>query len=163
MLGPDLQYTLPALRYGEVAMETAHVGDRDEIEWLLELLRRQRRAEEAKEKGRSLMKEQSCEQLKMPQYTQVGISSRGGAGCSETVAVPNVVQIFILGGGRAPQTGILVFAMYFTSILLRTPESSLYHSSWPSLFIAPAGITSELHVDAFASNFWMALFEGKKR
>lgn len=53
---------------------------------------------------------------------------------------------------------------YFAdNIFLRTPESSLYHNSWPSLFIAPAGITSELHVDAFASNFWMALFEGKKR
>ena len=53
---------------------------------------------------------------------------------------------------------------YFTdNILQRTPESTLYRDSWPSLFIAPAGITSELHVDAFGSNFWMALFEGRKR
>jgi len=53
---------------------------------------------------------------------------------------------------------------YFAGdFLQRTPPGSLYHDSWPSLFIAPAGITSELHVDAFGSNFWMALFEGKKR
>lgn len=53
---------------------------------------------------------------------------------------------------------------YFAdNYLLKTPKGSLYHDSWPSLFIAPAGITSELHVDAFSSNFWMALFEGKKR
>ena len=53
---------------------------------------------------------------------------------------------------------------YFASdFLQRTPPGSLYRDSWPSLFIAPAGITSELHVDAFGSNFWMALFEGRKR
>lgn len=48
-------------------------------------------------------------------------------------------------------------------LLRRTPPGSLYRDSWPSLFIAPPNIVSELHVDAFASNFWMALFEGKKR
>ena len=53
---------------------------------------------------------------------------------------------------------------YFANdFLQRTPSGSLYRDSWPSLFIAPAGITSELHVDAFGSNFWMALFEGQKR
>ena len=53
---------------------------------------------------------------------------------------------------------------YFANdFLQRTPEGSLYCDSWSSLFIAPAGITSELHVDAFGSNFWMALFEGRKR
>ena len=53
---------------------------------------------------------------------------------------------------------------YFASdFLQRTPPGSLYCDSWPSLFIAPVGITSELHVDAFGSNFWMALFEGRKR
>ena len=58
----------------------------------------------------------------------------------------------------------LKIPQYFAeNVFLRTPEESLYHKSWPSLFIAPAGITSELHVDAFSSNFWMALFEGKKR
>ncbi len=53
---------------------------------------------------------------------------------------------------------------YFENNLLQqTPDGSLYRKSWPSLFIAPAGITSGLHVDAFSSNFWMALFQGKKR
>lgn len=47
--------------------------------------------------------------------------------------------------------------------LQRTSPGSLYHDSWPSLFIAPSGCRSELHVDAFGSNFWMALFEGRKR
>ncbi|KAL3877711.1 hypothetical protein ACJMK2_035376 [Sinanodonta woodiana] len=53
---------------------------------------------------------------------------------------------------------------YFAGdFLQRTSAGSLYKDSWPSLFIAPAGLTSELHVDAFASNFWMALFQGRKR
>ena len=58
----------------------------------------------------------------------------------------------------------LTIPEYFSdNYLVKTPKDSLYHDSWPSLFVAPAGITSELHVDAFGSNFWMALFEGKKR
>lgn len=52
---------------------------------------------------------------------------------------------------------------FLGDFLLRTEEGSLYKDSWPSLFVAPGGITSELHVDAFGSNFWMALFQGKKR
>ena len=53
---------------------------------------------------------------------------------------------------------------YFVNdFLQRTDSESLYRDSWPSLFVAPAGVTSELHVDAFGSNFWMALFEGRKR
>jgi len=47
--------------------------------------------------------------------------------------------------------------------LTSTSPGSLYHDSWPSLFIAPSGAVSQLHVDAFASSFWMALFEGEKR
>ena len=47
--------------------------------------------------------------------------------------------------------------------LQRTASGSYYQDSWPSLFIAPAGIRSDLHVDAFGSNFWMALFQGRKR
>ena len=39
----------------------------------------------------------------------------------------------------------------------------MYRDSWPSLFVAPPGITSALHIDSFGSNFWMALFEGRKR
>ncbi|XP_064607869.1 LOW QUALITY PROTEIN: bifunctional arginine demethylase and lysyl-hydroxylase JMJD6-like [Liolophura sinensis] len=53
---------------------------------------------------------------------------------------------------------------YFAGdFLQRVTHGSLYHESWPSLFIAPKGITTELHVDAFGSNFWMAVFEGRKR
>ncbi|KAJ8318649.1 hypothetical protein KUTeg_003740 [Tegillarca granosa] len=58
----------------------------------------------------------------------------------------------------------LTIPKYFANdFLQRTAPGTLYKDSWPSLFIAPAGLTSELHVDAFGSNFWMALFEGKKR
>ncbi|VDI62083.1 Hypothetical predicted protein [Mytilus galloprovincialis] len=58
----------------------------------------------------------------------------------------------------------LTIPKYFAGdFLKRTEEGSLYKDSWPSLFVAPEGITSELHVDAFGSNFWMALFQGKKR
>ncbi|CAC5424115.1 JMJD6 [Mytilus coruscus] len=58
----------------------------------------------------------------------------------------------------------LTIPKYFAGdFLQRTKEGSLYKDSWPSLFVAPEGITSELHVDAFGSNFWMALFQGKKR
>lgn len=58
----------------------------------------------------------------------------------------------------------LTIPRYFAGdFLQRTPPGSLYRDSWPSLFISPAGITSELHVDAFGSNFWMVLFQGKKR
>ena len=40
---------------------------------------------------------------------------------------------------------------------------SLYRDSWPSLFIAANGVNSELHIDTFGSNFWMAMLQGKKR
>lgn len=53
---------------------------------------------------------------------------------------------------------------YFAGdFLQRTSDGSLYRDSWPSLFVAPAGLCSELHVDAFGSNFWMAVFQGSKR
>ncbi|CAL1530701.1 unnamed protein product [Lymnaea stagnalis] len=58
----------------------------------------------------------------------------------------------------------LIIPEYFEdNFLLQTHPGSLYRDSWPSLFIAPKGVTSQLHVDAFASNFWMALFQGQKR
>ncbi|RDD43381.1 F-box protein [Trichoplax sp. H2] len=58
----------------------------------------------------------------------------------------------------------LTIPKYFASdFLQRTPKGTLYHDSWPSLFIAPEGARSELHIDAFGSNFWMALFQGRKR
>ena len=34
---------------------------------------------------------------------------------------------------------------------------------WPSLFVGPAGTTSELHVDAVASHFCMGLLHGEKK
>jgi Flp pilus assembly protein TadG len=34
--------------------------------------------------------------------------------------------------------------------------------SWPSLFVGPSGSRSGLHIDAFGSNFWMALLQGAK-
>jgi len=58
----------------------------------------------------------------------------------------------------------LVIPKYFAGdFLQRTSPGSLYQDSWPSLFISPAGLHSGLHVDAFGSNFWMALFQGRKR
>ena len=53
---------------------------------------------------------------------------------------------------------------WFTPDLLQTlAPGSRYRDVWPSLFVAPAGLRSDLHVDAFGSHFWMALFEGRKR
>ncbi|KAL8576600.1 hypothetical protein ACOMHN_025075 [Nucella lapillus] len=60
--------------------------------------------------------------------------------------------------------GEITIPRYFAGdFLQRSSSGSLYQDSWPSLFIAPAGVHSGLHVDAFASNFWMALFQGRKR
>ena len=44
-----------------------------------------------------------------------------------------------------------------------TDSSCMYHSSWPSLFIAGAGTNSGLHIDAFSSHFWMFLISGEKK
>lgn len=55
------------------------------------------------------------------------------------------------------------FFLILGDLLKKTKDGSLYRNSWPSLFLSPPGITSELHIDAFGSNFWMALFQGKKR
>ena len=46
---------------------------------------------------------------------------------------------------------------------LKRVDSPMYKRSWPSLFISPKGTVSDLHIDAFASNFWMALLSGEKR
>lgn len=48
-------------------------------------------------------------------------------------------------------------------LLQRLSPGSKYREVWPSLFVAPAGLRSALHIDAFGSNFWMALFAGVKR
>ncbi|XP_078581463.1 uncharacterized protein LOC144864916 [Branchiostoma floridae x Branchiostoma japonicum] len=58
----------------------------------------------------------------------------------------------------------LTVPKYFChDFLKKTREGSLYRDSWPSLFVAPSGLSGGLHVDAFGSNFWMALFQGRKR
>ena len=54
-------------------------------------------------------------------------------------------------------------AYFKDDYLKRTSAEALYRKSWPSLFISGKGTVSELHVDAFGSNFWMYLFCGRKR
>eukprot|EP00092_Neocalanus_flemingeri_P015057 GFUD01016263.1.p1 GENE.GFUD01016263.1~~GFUD01016263.1.p1 ORF type:complete len:476 (+),score=111.48 GFUD01016263.1:65-1492(+) len=53
--------------------------------------------------------------------------------------------------------------LFQDNYLKKTSTTSLYHNSWPSLFIAQAGTNSGLHVDAFGSHFWMFLISGKKK
>jgi len=58
----------------------------------------------------------------------------------------------------------LTIPKYFANdFLQRAGPDSMYYDSWPSLFIAPKDVFSAMHVDAFGSNFWMALFQGRKR
>eukprot|EP00047_Mylnosiga_fluctuans_P006817 m.249306 g.249306 ORF g.249306 m.249306 type:complete len:494 (+) comp16067_c0_seq1:94-1575(+) len=58
----------------------------------------------------------------------------------------------------------LAVPKYFANdFLQRTAPGSMYRDSWPSLFIGAMGAGGGLHVDAFGSNFWMALFQGQKR
>ena len=58
----------------------------------------------------------------------------------------------------------LLLPIYFTqNDYLKTVDNQLYKSSWPSLFVAPKGTVSDLHIDAFGSHFWMALFTGRKK
>ena len=53
---------------------------------------------------------------------------------------------------------------YFSGdYLQKCNPGSLYRETWPSLFVGPSGTRSALHIDGFFSNFWMALFEGRKR
>ncbi len=73
MLVPDLKFSQRALECAEAA-ERITTEDGGEGAWLVELLRRQRKMEEEKERGRGLLKERfhkCC--LKMPQYTQVAL------------------------------------------------------------------------------------------
>ena len=41
-------------------------------------------------------------------------------------------------------------------------DGGRFARAWPSLFVGPRGSRSDLHVDAFASSFWMAMREGTK-
>uniref|UniRef100_A0A7S0CX34 JmjC domain-containing protein n=1 Tax=Amorphochlora amoebiformis TaxID=1561963 RepID=A0A7S0CX34_9EUKA len=53
---------------------------------------------------------------------------------------------------------------YFAGDYLQhMPQGSKYADTWPSLFVGGTGTYSEVHVDAFRSNFWMGLMEGRKR
>jgi len=52
---------------------------------------------------------------------------------------------------------------YFTGDYLQHSSSGLYKDTWPSLFVGPKGTHSDLHVDAFLSNFWMGLMQGEKK
>ena len=71
MLGNSLRDTSNALEHARKAMEAAAVGDRREVEWLLELLHRQLAVEERKEEGRREIEEWSQERVKMPVATKV--------------------------------------------------------------------------------------------
>ena len=56
---------------------------------------------------------------------------------------------------------------YFCGNLLNRVEQSdgqhKFSGSWPSLFIGPSGSGSPLHIDSFASHFWMSMFQGTKK
>ncbi|OQS05963.1 dynein heavy chain [Thraustotheca clavata] len=60
-------------------------------------------------------------------------------------------------------TDLSIPCYFATDYLQHLPEGSLYRETWPSLFIGPQGTSSQLHIDAFGSNFWMALFQGQKQ
>lgn len=63
---------MPALHHVQLAVEEAESGvDNKEARWLMELLERQRAAEEMKKKGTEKISKWLPEQIKMPQCTQV--------------------------------------------------------------------------------------------
>ena len=71
---------------------------------------------------------------------------------------------YSLPANRPDLAAELSVPKYFAQDMLQaTPEGSLYRDGWPSLFVAPQGALSELHVDSFGSHFMMALLEGTKR
>ena len=68
-----------------------------------------------------------------------------------------------LPGNAASMCAELRIPDYFADDFLQhLPDGSMYKDAWPSLFVGPRGTRSGLHVDAFGSNFWMAVMEGKK-
>ena len=91
----------------------------------------------------------------------VAAGSGGGPGASGTTRYLFDWSLPI----NAPELAeALTIPKFFAGDLLqRTPPGTKYRDSWPSLFVAPEGACSELHVDTFGSNFWMALFCGRKR
>ena len=58
----------------------------------------------------------------------------------------------------------LTVPRYFASDLLqRAPPGSLLREAWPSLFVGGVGSSCSLHVDAYATHFWMLVCEGRKK
>ena len=72
MLGTGLHVTSMALEHARQARATAG-EDLKEVEWLLELLNRQREVEERKEQGMRVIEKWPRQQLKMPHYNQVRV------------------------------------------------------------------------------------------
>ncbi|KDO32543.1 hypothetical protein SPRG_03018 [Saprolegnia parasitica CBS 223.65] len=58
---------------------------------------------------------------------------------------------------------VAIPAIFAHDYLQRLPEGALYRETWPSLFVGPKNTASQLHVDSFGSNFWMALLDGRKQ
>lgn len=50
---------------------------------------------------------------------------------------------------------VIVPEYFAANLLVQTPPGTMWHDSWPSLFVAPRGLVSELHIDSLATNFWM--------
>ena len=70
MLGSDIQCTNEALRHAEEAKK-ADGDDSKEVDWLIELLKRQKAVEEEKIKGMKKIEKWTLSSLKMPPCTQV--------------------------------------------------------------------------------------------
>lgn len=82
LLGSDLQNTTTAIKFAQLARQKTSKGEEEEeevndeeeeseLEWLIELLERQRSVEEARVKGRKELEKWPLVKLGMPQYTQV--------------------------------------------------------------------------------------------
>jgi len=55
---------------------------------------------------------------------------------------------------------IIGIPKYFSGDYLQhMPAGSMYKDTWPSLFVGAKGTYSDLHIDAFQSNFWMGLMQ----
>eukprot|EP00041_Stephanoeca_diplocostata_P029108 m.851643 g.851643 ORF g.851643 m.851643 type:complete len:444 (+) comp23492_c0_seq10:144-1475(+) len=64
----------------------------------------------------------------------------------------------------APELAALVeIPHYFASDMLQEcDDGSLLRDTWPSLFVAPRGTESALHVDSCGTHFWMQVLHGTK-
>lgn len=83
---------------------------------------------------------------------------------SETLPEPLYLHDFSFAQHCPSLAAELTIPKFFAGDFLQhTACDSLYRDSWPSLFVGPKGSCSQLHIDAFKSNFWMALFQGRKK